>query len=389
MVKKQLEIYETIIRRAKRPKTSRDGVTLCGAYGRGNAGDDAILEAVVSEMRSIDPDIPVRVLSRRPKQTEKGCRVQALYTFNAFSFLRALCRSRVFLNGGGSLIQDVTSRRSLLFYLYTIRLAALCGCKVMMYGCGIGPVRGRLNRKLAARVINNNVSVVTLREDDSLWQLKEMGVSRPNIFLSADPALTIRPAPEETVDSLMISQGMAPDGRYIGFALRRWPGFEGKIPVFSRAAQYAYEKYGLTPVFIPIEKKADMSAAQAVAGGLSCPCHILTDMGGNASTVGVLSRMQVMVAMRLHALILTAGQGVPMIGIVYDPKVNGFLRYIGQDLYMPLDEADDASLKTCIDEAAVRRGDPQPLRLAVERLLQWEKTNTEQAAILLGKPMKD
>ena len=388
MVKRQLEIYETIIRRAARPRPRRDGVTVCGAYGRGNAGDDAILEAIVTEMKSIDPDIPVRVLSRLPKQTEKSCRVQSLYTFNTFAFIRALRRSQLYINGGGSLIQDVTSRRSLLFYLYSIVLAALCGCKVMMYGCGIGPVQGKLNRRLAARVINRRVDVVTLREDDSLAQLRKMGVTRPEIFLSADPALILRPASSEAVDSAMISQGIAPEGEYIGFALRQWPGVEEKLPEFARAASYAYETYGLTPVFIPIEKRADLKAAQDTAAALSCPHYVLTELGDNAATIGVLSRMQVMVAMRLHALILTAGRGIPMVGIVYDPKVNGFLRYIGQDLFIPLEKTDFAGLKECIDKAAALRAAPEPLRLAVLKLLELEKVNVLQAARLLGKPIK-
>ena len=65
----QLHIYGEILRRHARPNKDRDGVVICGAYGRGNAGDDAILEAILQEMRSIDPDMPVTVLSKNPKET--------------------------------------------------------------------------------------------------------------------------------------------------------------------------------------------------------------------------------------------------------------------------------------------------------------------------------
>ena len=47
-------IYGEILRRHARPRRERDGVVICGAYGRGNAGDDAILEAILEEMRSIE-----------------------------------------------------------------------------------------------------------------------------------------------------------------------------------------------------------------------------------------------------------------------------------------------------------------------------------------------
>jgi len=385
MIAKQLEIYRIILRREGRPKERRDGVTICGAYGRGNTGDDSILEAVIDEMRSIDPDMPIRVLSRSPKTTARAYRVRSLYTFNLWSFGHALRHSRLFINGGGSLIQDVTSRRSLYFYLYTIAKAARSGCRVMMYGCGIGPVSGKLNRRIAARVINRHVDVVTLREDDSFSQLQSMGVSRPEIKLSADPALFLRPAPAEAVNSAMLLRGLEPDGKYIGFALRPWPGFERKIKAIAQAAEYAYRTYGLTPVFIPIEKKADLNAAKLAAERIGCPHHILQDLGNSAVTVGLLSRMQVMVAMRLHALILTAGQGVPLVGIVYDPKVNGFLRYVGQDLHCPLEEVTRDALTAFIDTAVSRRADPQPLKDAVARLLSLERENIRQAARLLGK----
>ena len=72
----QLHIYQEILRRHSRPKMARDGVVICGAYGRGNAGDDAILEAILQEMRSLDPDMPMTVLSKDPKSTRLTYRVQ-------------------------------------------------------------------------------------------------------------------------------------------------------------------------------------------------------------------------------------------------------------------------------------------------------------------------
>ena len=67
--------------------------------------------------------------------------------------------------------------------------------------------------------------------------------------------------------------------------------------------------------------------------------------------VALIRRMSLVIAMRLHTLIFAAGQGVPMVGVVYDPKVSGFLDYLGQDLYLPLEEASAASLCDLIDTA--------------------------------------
>lgn len=57
-MERQKEIYKVILRRASRPRSGRDGVLICGAYGKGNAGDDSILEAIIGQMRDIDPDLP-------------------------------------------------------------------------------------------------------------------------------------------------------------------------------------------------------------------------------------------------------------------------------------------------------------------------------------------
>ena len=92
-----------ILRRQARKTGKRDGALVCGAYGRGNAGDDAILEAIVTELRQVDPDLPVWVLSRRPKDTRLKYRVNSIYTFAFPKFLARMVRTRLYINGGGSL----------------------------------------------------------------------------------------------------------------------------------------------------------------------------------------------------------------------------------------------------------------------------------------------
>ena len=248
----QLHIYQEILRRHSRPKKDRDGVVICGAYGRGNAGDDAILEAILQEMRSIDPDMPVLVLSKDPKSTRLTYRVQAVHRSNFPAWLRAMRHAKLYINGGGSLIQDVTSRRSLWFYLHNISAAKKAGCKVQMYGCGIGPVTRENHRRLAADVLNANVDVITLREPDSREELRLMGVTKPEILLTADPALPLHRAGDDEIDSVLLRAGIPPHGKYICFALRQWKGFEEKAPLFRAAAQYAFDTYGLAPVFTAV-----------------------------------------------------------------------------------------------------------------------------------------
>lgn len=381
---RQLEIYRTILRRGARKTGRRDGALVCGAYGRGNAGDDAILEAIVRELRQLDPDLPVWVLSRNPDATRLTYRVNSIYTFHVPRFLWRMGKTRLYINGGGSLMQDATSRRSLWFYLFTISAAKILGNRVMMYGCGIGPIHYPSNRRLAAGVLQKRVDAITLRDTHSKSELEKMGVTAPEIILSADPTVILPAAESATVDGILESAGLDPAGRYIGFTLRPWPGFEEKAALFGQAADYVYETYGLIPVFLPIERRLDVGAAQLAARHMKAPHCILEETGSSAHTIGLFARMKVVVSMRLHALVFSAGQGVPLVGVVYDPKISSFLSYIGQDLYTDLDHLTLEGLKSYLDAAVKRIGDETFLSGGVERLRKVEQRNRDTAGRLLG-----
>ncbi|MGI6578285.1 MAG: polysaccharide pyruvyl transferase CsaB [Eubacteriales bacterium] len=382
-IAKQIEIYNVLLRRRDR-KLKRYGVTICGSYGKNNAGDDAILEAIVSEITDIDPDLRIRVLSRTPKKTRLNYRVDSLYTFNPFALFRAFRQSKLYINGGGNLIQDITSTRSLLFYLYTIWLGRHLGCKVMMYGCGIGPVTRSANRKRTARVLNRCVDFITLREPDSQEELKRLGVSKPEIILSADPALILSPSSESEIESAMISNGLSPDGSYIAFMLRDWPTFSQKAEIFGRAADLAYEKYGVVPIFIPLERGKDEAACKQACKDMKLNEPLIIKTPEKTSTlIGMLSKMDVVVSMRLHGLIFAAGQGVPLVGVSYDTKVRSFLHYMEQDLCVSIDELNEDELISLIDRAIKK--DRDELRKAVSKLREIEYKNRETALILLSK----
>lgn len=382
----QVEIYKTILRRKEKQRAEgrRYGAVVCGAYGRGNAGDDAILEAIVKELRGIDEDLPIWVMSRSPKATRLQYRVNAIYTFNLLRFLHRLRKTRLYINGGGSLMQDVTSRRSLWFYLLTISLAHKWGNKVLMYGCGIGPIQYPSNRRMAAKVLQKNVDAITLRDVNSREELAAMEVDAPEIILAADPTVILPAAGKEVTDALMENCGMDPEGRYFCFSLRPWAGFDEKVAAFAQGARYVWEKYGLTPVFLPIESRLDQAAAAKVTRLLGdVPHYVMPQPESSYHTIGLFARMKGVLSMRLHALVFAAGQGVPLVGVVYDQKISSFLDYIGQDLYLDLKDVTEETLKEYIDKAAARMGDEEFLLGGVKRLRQVEGRNTETAAALL------
>lgn len=377
------ELYNQTVRQFARRRAERDGAVICGAYGRGNSGDDAILNAIIHELHEIDPDLPVCVMSRQPQDTKRKNNVQAYYTFDLISLWRALRHTSVFISGGGSLIQNATSSRSLYYYLLTLQMAAWCGCKVMMYGCGIGPVRGAFHRWVTAHIINRCVHVVTLRDDDSVRELKRMGIEKPNTVRTADPTICIQQLGYGQTEKLLQWLGIPRGGAYIGFGLREWRGFDRAAPEIAKAARYAWQRHGLTPVFIPIEYPHDCEAAKKAANRLHCPHFVIEQNMTIHETISVLSRMSVVVGMRLHSLIFAVENGVPSIGISYDMKVDGFLRSIDrEDVTLHVESVTADELIEQIDRA-VRVEERIRWKQTAQQLTAEESGNLKQVRMLL------
>lgn len=383
MCERQEANYRHLLARFHRPKNERESIVICGAYGRGNAGDDAILEAIVQEMRALAPERTICVMSRRPQETRLTYRTGAVYTFNIFSILRRFRRAALYINGGGTLMQDVTSTRSIWYYCYTLRAAKKRGCKVMMYGCGIGPINRAGNRKMAAKTIQGSVDRITLRDENSRQELARMGVTRPDIRVSADPTIILDAAPYEVVSLAMEQSGIDPSGRYIGFGLRNWKGLDAALPAIAAAADYAYEKHGLTPVFVPIEFPSDLTPAERVGALLHCPWYAVRTRQPIEVTIGILARMKTVVGIRLHSLMFSAGQGVPVVGMSYDIKVDSFLKYIGSSTCLQLREVRVDELCGLIDKCLSGALDEEVRRNA-KLLREREHENVRGAAILLG-----
>lgn len=375
----QINNYKHIIKCYKNNK----GVVLCGAYGKGNSGDEAILKSINLELKQTDNTMPVWVISRNVKETRMLHKINALYTFDFFTMMKKFKNADVYINGGGSLIQDVTSTRSLYYYLFTIFLAKKLGCKVMMYGCGIGPVSLEKNRKLAAKVINKYVDVITLRDDISREELTRMGVDVPNIIMSADPTLILNGANDIDLKDALEAENIDLSKNYIGFGLRKWTSFDSVCDEIVKSAEYAFEKHGLIPLFIPIEFPNDVYIAQKVASKLKCPYKMIKNRHPIEVTISILAKMKCVVGIRLHSLMFSAGRGVPVVGLSYDVKVDGFLKYIGAQNCIKLEDITSENINTCIDNC-MSGGLDEGVKNTANMLLEREALNVINLKKLLG-----
>lgn len=255
----------------------------------------------------------------------------------------------------------------------------------MMYGCGIGPVNYQADRRYAGRIIGRNVDVITLRDQHSVSELQALGVTAPRIVLAADPTVALDSASPERATETLRSAGLNPaEQHFLGITVRPWPGFDSKASIIADAAAYAYRTYGLIPVFIPIEARRDVSAAAQVAAQLKdVPYAVLPDCAHAEQSIALFSQMDVVMSMRLHALVFSAAHGIPLVGIVYDPKVSSFLEFVGQDLHTPLEELTSDRLRSQLDQAVTRISDRKLLEEKAQRLLTLERGNLQHAKELL------
>ncbi len=378
----QVLIYENCIKKHKIESNKRSQITLCGAYGKGNSGDDAILRAIVSEMRQIDENIPLCVMSRSPLDTKLDYLTNSIFTFNVFKFAKAFKKSKIYINGGGSLIQDVTSSRSLYFYLFTLSLAKKFGAKVIMYGCGIGPVNGSFNRKLATKVINKNVDVITLRDEISKDELDRLGVTSPKIIISADPTLIITPQNDDEVLSVLRDANVPENKKYLGIGVRNWKNFDNICSEVAKSIDYAYKKHNLIPVFLPIEYPNDLEPSKKIASQVNSPYHIIDVKQKTETTIGLFSKMDLVLGMRLHSLIFSVSGGVPVIGMSYDIKVDGFLKYISENSCIALEEVKSDKLNELIDIGLTSEYKEKVIN-ARKKLCEIESINIQEVTKLL------
>ncbi|MDD2498401.1 MAG: polysaccharide pyruvyl transferase family protein, partial [Desulfitobacteriaceae bacterium] len=129
-------------------------VLISGYYGFNNIGDEAVLASMIQALDDVSPQVQITVLSDNPERTEKQYRVRAINRWSKKEISNGLKECDLFISGGGSLLQDVTGPKSILYYLELIRLAVWYKKPVMFYAQGIGPVQRPWARKLLARVAN-------------------------------------------------------------------------------------------------------------------------------------------------------------------------------------------------------------------------------------------
>lgn len=321
-------------------------IMLSGYYGFGNSGDEALLQVILHDLRVCRPDLSIVVLSGNPQETAEKHRVKAVDRMNLKEIYKTMKHTKLLLSGGGSLIQDSTSSKSLYYYLTIIAMAKKCGCKVMLYANGVGPVSSVLNRKISAKVLNQ-VDMITLRDPDSLDELKRMKVRKSKMMVTADPAIGLSPCEDERTRELL--QRFECEKPPLIISLRNWKQYDELISrEIKRFIIEVRSRYGCKSLLLPMQPSRDGELCKQVAKGTDA---VVLEQLSTREVLGLMKHSGAVIGMRLHALIYATAVGAPTVGIVYDPKVEGYLRYLGSEHYLSVSQTDSKELFRLVSKA--------------------------------------
>ncbi len=351
-------------------------VFIAGYYGFGNLGDEAILAGVLRSLRVACPDLRAAV-------THGGVgRPQAEPV--AWDDLPAIVEAvraadLVILGGGGIFFDywpfdpDAVLTRTFAgpsYYATFPLLAGLLGRPLVIWGVGVGPFNSEGARRLT-RLSLLQADAATVRDEVSAAALTALGVPPDRFAVAADPAFGLSPAPPETLDRILAAEGIPADRPLVGVVLREWDvGVDPEAwPAEVAAALDRFIRaHDVTLVFIPFQWAeghllSDARAAGRVIGRMACADRAVLLRGEYSpeETAALLGRCELVLGMRLHALILGAVGGAPAAALVYDPKVRAAARQLGlEDFTLDLPELSADRLLERLEAAWTARRELRP-----------------------------
>jgi len=291
-------------------------IAALGYYGFGNLGDEAVLagiRAALSGEHAFD-DATFLVLSNAPEETPRlhpGTIAANRWKWRETA--SALSKTDLFILGGGSLLQDATSVKSVLWYALMALLARQKSRRILWWGQGVGPLDSRASQ-LLVRLIGNQADAITVRDKKSAALLKAIGV-RGSIETVADPAFALTP----DLSSSSSAIAAAP----VTIALRSWRDNAAIDRLFPdrNISDWFYEATGTREVLhLPMHLPDDAEFLQRFAP----PPRMLhwREQGSVETALAQVATASMVIAMRLHALIFAARCAVPFVALSYDPKVD-------------------------------------------------------------------
>jgi polysaccharide pyruvyl transferase CsaB len=386
---------------------SRAGkILIAGYYGFGNVGDEAILSAILTDLRAQRQDLEFIVISADPQGTAAEFNVRSVDWKDVEGLLGAAKESDLILLGGGGLFQDywgvpentalTASHWGISYYSAMGMLAVLYQKPFMIYSVGVGPVVSEEGKQLTHWTFNT-ASACTVRDPESRDLLISLGVPGDKVTITPDPVLALE-LDVTSAAEILRAQGIdLQTPPLLGVCIRNWgegeDGDQWKRELAAALDDFL-ESHEVQIVFIPFQigshtLENDHSVALDVLSMMAKRDKVclFSEAFSPAVVGGLISHCHLIVGMRLHSLIFAANADVPAVALVYDPKVRSFMRSVGlSDYALELPSLTMGQLSEIFERAWTGREQTQQvLKKKTNKLKILAKKTTGMALSLLHR----
>ena len=337
MVALTVAVYEGVSNSRRYSKKSKGGTLLCGYYGYGNLGDECLLRECIRRGEREYPNEPVRALTKRGRADRDRYGVPCIRRKDMIGVTAAVLSSDRLVLGGGTLLQNSTSHRSLWYYLYLIALAHMTGRAVELWGNGIGKIEGRIQRRLSAEALSR-CRTVELRDTASVLRLgeliRESPCDPPSVRLVKD--LASSPVYKRTwqTEAVLSRLGVGDGERLVAVALRGEE--DGESMDACVRWLMALRRSGIRLIFLVLYPERDMSITRRICcqleGILAYPLSV-------SEMQELMRRCLAVCSMRYHALVFSSIVGVPFIGFGKQEKIIDLCRSDGGKYYTEAEQS--------------------------------------------------
>lgn len=305
-----------------------------------NVGDDAILCALVKGLRARGHS-DLTVLSFDPVFTSRKFQVDTLPEFrlNPLRAIWAIWHSDILIIGGGGLLQDIG--KNYIFLLLKTMIAKLSSSNVIICAVGVSPLYTRLGIWITRSIVNL-ADLVTVRDSESLYLLKSIGIRR-KVHVTGDLVLTLpNPDPiegEKTLKDVGISTSS--NQKLIGISLRPWflpqhyrngeEIFSCFLGKFADGINKVINLYDVKLVILPFYYKQDRKVGEALLSMVNNSdetCVFCDRELDHFEIAGIIANLDMLIGMRLHSIIFASMSGIPSISISYLSKVSSYMKQI-------------------------------------------------------------
>ena len=291
---------------------------ISGYYGFNNFGDELILSVICEKLKQENADITVFSVS--PMETAQKYGVKSSPTFDILRVIKVLANTDVLISGGGSLFQDTTSMKSLLYYSFVLFVAQLFKKETVIYCQGVGPLNSFLSRFLVKNLFKK-ANFVSVRDEKSQKLLENWGIKSE---LKDDPAWKIEIPNIEKKEVL-------------GVQLRECPGMNNDFlkNLAQAVSQTGFKEVKLFSLQRKLDYKICLKFRDLLKENLSdLKIEIVED-----NLLRELLSIKMLVGMRFHALVVGIKSDAKCIAINYDPKI----RILAEKHSLPVIELTDSA----------------------------------------------